>query len=203
VSHPLLVPLGGAGAGMLRDPADLPAVGEVHGPAGLVTTGTPAYGSGVNSTLFLTPLNVWQGATYNAVSVNVATARVAGTSGNLRLGLYGSTADGSRPDLTKLLFDWGQLDLGTTTGVKSLSPTAFALTPGRFWLAAAYQIVGTPTTYPQPTTIGNGLITPQTAFPTALSRCWTVGSVSGALPTSGTLAASSTGAPVVCLTRSA
>lgn len=188
-------------------PGEAPAVGEMHVPFNLFTLQTSAYTATQVNFMYLYPINVWQTAVYNQVSVYCQTAQVAGTSGAMRLGLYGSTIDGSRPNLAQLLYDWGQTAALTSTGVKTptSAPTAFSLAPGRYWYAAAYQIVGTPTTYPQMSQNNTSSIQAVTAFPTAAAvlRAWQVSGVSGALPTSGTLFGAGQNAPTLTLTRSA
>lgn len=134
----------------------------------------------------LVPIDMPSSQVWTGVSFEVTTA--ASGSG-VRLGLYGSGSDGM-PALTNRVADFGVVDT-QTTGQKLLGGLNFSLTRDRYWLAYVAQggaptvrsIAGTGKAHPLP----QGLVPSAGLFylQHAIS-----GSVSGALPNTGSVTSS-------------
>jgi len=103
--------------------------GRVYGPTIRGTTTTAS--AIVADKLYFVPF--WVRASYSFSAVRIEQTG-AGTTGNVRLGVY---AVGSSGYPSALQQDCGTVACPASTGTRTVT-TTIALTPGRFWLAAVF-----------------------------------------------------------------
>lgn len=177
----------GIGSAPMASPR--PNIGELLTPASTALT-TFTFVSGNNGIMWTVPLDVLElGPTYDRAWVGISAGFTAGVH-TLRFGLYRDDGTLTGPDLTQLVADWGDYTLPTGTSPGTGPTISYAPDRlGRIWLAMAYRFTGTPTTYPTMTVSSGGQTLPPTGLNAAqIVRALSITGVSGALPTSGTMA---------------
>ena len=176
--------LGGGSGGVPYGPRYLKA-GYIYAPIGLLNEGG-AVGT-ANSTAWAVPFYV--PATTTAVSLLIDVMLLAGTSSNMRLGIYNNSATDDYPNA--LVIDAGIILTDTVSGStgKNIITISVSLTAGLYWLVSAKQGTGLPNIRGYTVTGA----TVQEVVPTGIissssfgAVAWTATGVSGALPATWT-----------------
>lgn len=157
--------------------------------------------------MYLIPLWPSKAVTIKQIAFEITTQGVSASGTDvLRFGVYNSSTGGVPSGAA--LIDWGTSDLEATTGVKVVNVTDQALDPKLYWLAVVRQTTGSIGTAGQVRRqlphMNNSFLMRQTSGPTIGTDGATGGyylqtSVTGALPSIGTIAISGNFAPILWL----
>ncbi len=146
------------------------------------TTGTSTANAYLTGRMYLEPIDVPTAKTFDRIGTNI-TATGTGSGQVVRLGIYNDDGTGRRPAGAPLL-DAGTVSTTSGTGDKTITISQ-SLAAKRYW--GAWAIQGTVTTSPTVTVLTLVNQMGYANLANASLRCWGMDSVSGALPTIGTL----------------
>lgn len=162
---------------------------------------TPTF---VVNTMYLVPIYPGKACTLSNLAYEITTQGTGTGTQVMRAGIYESSTTTMRPTGSPLV-DFGTTDLEATVGIKNWDITNQDLSPKLYWFASVKQTSGTQTTvsvirFIALPVMNTAYCTDTNATPATVSTtnlAYTQTSVSGALPTIGTLTGTQASVPSI------